>query len=149
MSDSFFSLFIVSSHSLIDVFDFRFARFCSIFRRFSILSSSLIMFSVFIPISKHFWSRHRWQNRRVTTVISQLSLNGHCIDLADRALRRKNALQLSHVIALKLHPSALSPHTWHTLSICDIFSGHSLTDGPKNPIESLKKARKSYRHSTI
>lgn len=75
-----------------------------------------------MPILKHFWRRHRWQNRRVITVISQHSLNGHEKSLLDSALRRKKALQLSHVTALKLYPRALSPHTMHTLSSCDIIA---------------------------
>ncbi|EAT41125.1 AAEL007212-PA, partial [Aedes aegypti] len=56
---------------------------------------------------------------RVTTVISQLSLNGHVNPLVERAFLRKNALQLSQVIALKLYPSALSPHTLHILTAAD------------------------------
>jgi hypothetical protein len=55
-----------------------------------------------MPTLKHFSNRHFWQNLRVMVVISQALENGQENFLLDMALRRKNALQLSHVMALKL-----------------------------------------------
>uniref|UniRef100_A0A182SW79 Uncharacterized protein n=1 Tax=Anopheles maculatus TaxID=74869 RepID=A0A182SW79_9DIPT len=96
------SLVAVPASEALPLLSLFLARFCSIFFRFSTLSSSDMMYSFFMPIRKHFSSRHFWQKRRVTTVISQFSLNGHVNPLVDSALRRKKALQLSQVTALKL-----------------------------------------------
>jgi hypothetical protein len=60
------------------------------------------MYSFFIPTLKHFSKRHRWQNLRVIVLISQALEKGQENFFAETALRRKNALQLSHVTALKL-----------------------------------------------
>lgn len=87
------------------------------------------MYSFFIPTVKHFCNRHFWQNRRVTTVTLQSSLNGHVNSLVDKAFRRKNALQLSHVMALKLYPNALSPQTLHILPDDDGEANEPLLSG--------------------
>lgn len=60
-------------------------------------------------MAKHFSRRHRWQNLRVTTLIVHEWENGQVSVFLESAFRRKNALQLSQVIALKLCPNALSP----------------------------------------
>ena len=58
-------------------FLFFFCRFSAILAFFCCFSASDKMYSFFIPISKHFFNRHLWQNRRVITVTSHSLLNGH------------------------------------------------------------------------
>merc|ERR1711911_372956 len=96
-------------------FEFLIFGLCLIFFLFTVRSSSDMMNSFFIPIFRHFFNRHFWQNRLVMASILQLLSNGHINSLPFRALRLKNALHDSHVIALKLQPRALSPQTPQTL----------------------------------
>lgn len=49
---------------------------------FSSRASSDMIHSFFMPTSKHFVSRHRWQNRLETTLISHCSLNGQRISFS-------------------------------------------------------------------
>jgi len=56
----------------------------------------------------------------VITVTSHSSLNGHLNSFDFRAFLRKNALQLSHVTALKLYPRALSPQTEQSLVLSGV-----------------------------
>ena len=65
----FFVLFVLTGF----VF---FIRFSSIFLLFTVRSSSDMINSFFIPISRHFLSLHFWQNLRVTASILQLFSNG-------------------------------------------------------------------------
>ena len=60
-----------------DVIDDLRMRFSSIFCRFLCFSSSVRIYSFLIPISKHFFSRQRLQNRRLEVSIRQRSSYGH------------------------------------------------------------------------
>ena len=80
----------------------------------------------FMPFLKHLIRRHPEHRRRVSTLISHLPCRRHgMVPYTDEPgqeshqegehtglfnpFRRKNALQLSHVIASKLYPTALDP----------------------------------------
>jgi len=60
----------------VEVFSFKYL-FASIFCRFCAFSSSVRMYSLRIPISKHLLSRQRLQNRRLDTSILHRSSYGH------------------------------------------------------------------------
>ena len=82
----------------------------------------------FMPFLKHLVRRQPEHRRRVSTLISHLPCrrHGNALYTDERGheshqkeahtglfnpFRRKNALQLSHVIASKLYPTALDPQT--------------------------------------
>ena len=65
-----------------------------------------------MSMEKHFLSRQEVQNFLVNGSILQSFSKAHTTSLVFRAFLRKKALQDSHVIAPKLKPLALSPHTW-------------------------------------
>ena len=84
--------------------------------------------SGFMPFLKHLIRRQPEHRRRVSTLISHLPCRRHgMVPYTDERgqeshqkeahtglfnpFRRKNALQLSHEIAWKLHPSAADPQT--------------------------------------
>ena len=60
-----------------DVIELFLIRFSSIFWRFLIFSSSVKIYSFLIPISKHFLSRQRLQNRLLDVSIWHRSSYGH------------------------------------------------------------------------
>ena len=102
-----------------------------------------------MPLFRHFVRRHAEHRLRDSHVISQLPcrrqsnapytqwiVNDECSSKEVRtgffnALRRKNALQLSQVMASKLYPNATEPHTTHVNEATLVFFavlGAVLTD---------------------